>query len=156
MDKTLKQVDADFPNASADVSNGISFIRSELSAAAVRDGMSKTYCVGERYINSSKYESGNSPDDNQSWEAAYDWDTYRWTNEPPLYDLDPGNNNLVMNFGSAHTTGFNMSFCDGSTRFIAYDIDHELIPSVAIARMDRCFIQVALVRHITCPNKRKK
>jgi prepilin-type N-terminal cleavage/methylation domain-containing protein len=123
MDKTLKEVDATFPNGSADVSNGISFIRSELSAAAVRDGMSKTYSVGERYINSSRYESGNSPDDNQSWEAAYDWDTYRWTNDPPLYDLDPGNNNFVMNFGSAHTTGFNMSFCDGSTRIISYEVD---------------------------------
>jgi prepilin-type N-terminal cleavage/methylation domain-containing protein len=123
MDKTMKQVDATYPNGSADVSNGISFIRSELSAAAIRDGMSKTYCVGERYINTSRYESGNSPDDNQSWEAAYDWDTYRWTNDPPLYDVDPGNNNFVMNFGSAHTTGFIMSFCDSSVRIINYEVD---------------------------------
>jgi prepilin-type N-terminal cleavage/methylation domain-containing protein len=124
-EKTMKQVDAAFPNTAPAVSNGISFVRSELSAAAVRDGMSKTYCAGERYVNIAEYETGTERSDNQSWEGGYDGDTYRWTSDPPLYDLNsaPDNSVINQNFGSAHLTGFNMAFCDGSTRMINYEVD---------------------------------
>ena len=30
-----------------------------------------------------------------------------------------------MRFGSAHATGFQMSFCDGSARMMSYAIDQE-------------------------------
>jgi prepilin-type N-terminal cleavage/methylation domain-containing protein len=123
--KTMKEVDATFPNGSPAVSNGISFIRSELSSAAIRDGMSKTYCVGERYVNAAEYESGTERADNQSWEVGYDPDMFRCTTEPPLYDLNKNPDINVINtfFGGPHTVGFMMSFCDGSTRMISYEVD---------------------------------
>lgn len=110
--------------ASINKMTGASHVLSEVKPAKIYDGLSKTYAIGERYMNNKVYDTGTNHDDNQSWEAGYDWDTYRWThiNAPPLFDLEadqPGGN---QNFGSPHLAGFTMAFCDGSVRLITYDI----------------------------------
>ena len=103
--------------------NGISHWRSEVKPRSVIDGTSKTYLLGEKYINFFSAGPINSGSDNQSWEIATDWDTYRFGQVAPDFDSNPNTVANNTNFGSAHTGTFNMVMCDGSTQSIAYDIN---------------------------------
>jgi prepilin-type N-terminal cleavage/methylation domain-containing protein/prepilin-type processing-associated H-X9-DG protein len=102
--------------------NGATFMRSEVKAAHLYDGASKTYLLGERYLHFTSYETSVG-DDDQSWDSGYDWDVNRWTNVAPRFDQDSGSTASNSNFGSAHLATFNMAFCDGSVRAIPYEID---------------------------------
>lgn len=104
--------------------DGVSFIRSMVRDSHIRDGLAKTYLVGEKYLNYSTSGQGvNSGDDNQTWQVGFDWDTYRFTALPPEFDQNPDSTAMSVIFGSAHPTTFNMVMCDGSTRAIPYEID---------------------------------
>ncbi len=102
--------------------NGATFVRSEVKAANILDGASKTYLLGERYLHFTSYETSVG-DDDQSWDSGYDWDVNRWTNVAPRFDQDSGSTASNSNFGSAHLATFNMAFCDGTVRSIPYEID---------------------------------
>lgn len=111
-------------------STGISFARSEVKPAQIRDGLSNTYLLGEKYLQPEKYTDGwDSADDFGMYEGCAH-DTYRWCD---FYD--PNNNRgrtplqdrrgLTEHsaFGSAHSSGCNFVFGDGSVRSISYSID---------------------------------
>lgn len=116
--------------------NGIVFQRSQITSAQITDGMSKTYLIGEKFMDPGYYKSGISPGDDQSMYVGFDRDNNRSGNSlhPPMRDKSmpliwiPGDDERVIdwNFGSAHSTGYNMAFCDGSVRQIDYDISFEL------------------------------
>lgn len=103
--------------------NGISHWRSQVKPRSVTDGTSKTYMLGEKYINFFTTGPINSGSDNQSWEIATDWDTYRFGQVAPDFDSNPDAVTNNTNFGSAHAGAFNMVMCDGSTHTIPYDIE---------------------------------
>ena len=103
--------------------NGISHWRSEVKPRNITDGTSKTYMLGEKYINYFSTGPINSGSDNQSWEVATDWDTYRFGQVAPDFDSNPDAVTNNTNFGSAHMGAFNMVMCDGSTQVIPYDIN---------------------------------
>jgi prepilin-type N-terminal cleavage/methylation domain-containing protein len=112
------------------LSNGIIFVRSEFKFRQVVDGLTNTYLVGEKYLDPNRYEDGLSLGDNQG-PFQCERDSVRWTEPavsasnpglPPLQDTQGAD--LTYNFGSAHSGGFFMSFCDGSVHRIAYDIDN--------------------------------
>jgi prepilin-type processing-associated H-X9-DG protein len=99
----------------------------------IEDGMSKTYLIGEKFMDPLHYDSGESNGDDQSMYVGFDRDNYRSGHffHPPLRDKsDP----LVWikdsdspdvtdwNFGSAHPNALNMAFCDGSVRQVSYDV----------------------------------
>jgi prepilin-type processing-associated H-X9-DG protein len=115
---------------------GISFQRSLVRQAQLRDGASKTYLVGEKHVESSGIDLGND----ESMYTGHDYDTVRWTflDAVPESDAHPANAN---SFGSAHISGFNMAFCDGSIRLITYDIDAELHRRLG-NRMDGTPVQI--------------
>ncbi|MDX1961933.1 MAG: DUF1559 domain-containing protein [Pirellulales bacterium] len=102
---------------------GIVSIRSEWTSSAIKDGQSKTYLAGERYIDAALYESGQASDDDQGWDVAYDWDNIRGTQNPPQFDVNANNGGGADFFGSAHTTVFNMVMCDGSVQTLSYDVN---------------------------------
>jgi prepilin-type N-terminal cleavage/methylation domain-containing protein len=125
-----------FPSAA--LVNGIIFVRSEFRFKDITDGTSQTYLVGEKYVNPAHYEDGLSLGDNQG-PFQCDRDSVRWAelasgNSPGLPPVqDTRNAELTYNFGSAHSTRFFMSMCDGSVQGITYTIDNR----VFVARANR-------------------
>jgi prepilin-type processing-associated H-X9-DG protein len=105
---------------------GICHGQSELKFADILDGTSSTYMVGERYMNPDDYKRGTGSDDDQTMYIGQDRDTFRFTHPiaPPLRDRAGAAN--IFGFGSAHPTGFNVVFCDGSVHSIRYEISTEI------------------------------
>lgn len=85
------------------------------------DGTSNTYFVGEKYVNPAHYLTGEDPGDNESMYSGDDYDVARWAAVEPARDR----RGVVLHpaFGSAHDSGFNMMFGDGSVRHISFNIE---------------------------------
>ncbi len=105
---------------------GVMYSRDGLAVAAIHDGMSNTYLLGERYISPDHYKDGYSPASDQGWAVGHDHDVIRWTdnhaNFLPRQDT-PGAPDREK-FGSAHAI-FHMAMCDGSVRGFNYSIELE-------------------------------
>jgi prepilin-type N-terminal cleavage/methylation domain-containing protein len=125
--------------------SGISHQHSEIKLAQIEDGTSKTAMVGEKYLNPRYYIDGNDPRDDQNLFVGHDRDVNGYTynlaepnnatqrvayrdnianNLPPRQDRD--GLERVFDFGSAHSAGIYMAFCDGSVQFIAYEISPKI------------------------------
>jgi prepilin-type processing-associated H-X9-DG protein len=119
---TLEQGDdPGFGWPSMESNTGLVFLRSKIRVGQIEDGTSHTYFVGEKYINPDHYTDGQDPGDNESMYSGDDHDVARWTAARPARDRH--GLALHKSFGSAHDTGFNMMFCDGSVRHTAFDIE---------------------------------
>lgn len=108
---------------------GICYRRSAITLAQIADGLSNTYMLGEKYLDADAYTTGADGADNESMYAGFDNDNHRTTyynpvdglTHTPIQDI-PGYT-AYDRFGSAHSIGLHMAFCDGSVRFINYTID---------------------------------
>jgi prepilin-type N-terminal cleavage/methylation domain-containing protein len=113
------------PSSQTDAFNrmltGIAFERSEVGVHHIEDGTSATYLIGEKYLNPLAYETGNDPGDNETWCTGFNNDNYRSGFDLPVVDT-PGVA-YQNRFGSAHPTGWHMSWCDGHVDYQSYDID---------------------------------
>ena len=107
--------------------NGICYQRSEVPIAKIRDGTTYTYMVGEKYMDPDHYADGAEQCDNESMYVGDDRDVLCHTRNEIAYTprQDKAGAASYFNFGSAHASGFNMVFCDGSVRSISYTIDLE-------------------------------
>jgi prepilin-type processing-associated H-X9-DG protein len=110
--------------------DGISYRGSEVKMSDITDGASYTYMLGEKYIDVDEYNTGWSWGDDQCAYIGWDQDnhrislaTYQGLLFPPMQDV-PGFDDEKI-YGSAHFSGFNMAFCDGSVTTINYSIDPE-------------------------------
>ena len=103
--------------------SGICYQRSEVRMAGVRDGLSQTYLIGEKYVNRDHYRTYGDPGHDQSMYTGVDLDINRWVLAPPLRDE---RRTEERRFGSAHPGGCNFALCDGSVRSISYQIDAEV------------------------------
>lgn len=103
--------------------NGVCYLHSSVKSANVEDGLANTYLIGEKYLNSDDYITGNAKGDTQGWNAGYQFDTHRWVSVQPLRDRP--NTVNYYSFGSAHPAGWNVVMCDGSIRTMNYRIDPE-------------------------------
>jgi prepilin-type N-terminal cleavage/methylation domain-containing protein/prepilin-type processing-associated H-X9-DG protein len=107
--------------------NGICYRRSAVRIEMIKNGTSNVYLVGEKYIYVINYFNGQDPADNEQAYAGFDNDVFRTAYNPgnqPAQDLTNVQNTFI--YGSAHSMGFNMSFCDGSVRTVLYNIDPAL------------------------------
>lgn len=115
-------------NKIAAACKGVIYPGSELTPAEVRDGLSHTLLLGEKYLNPDFYETGQDGGDNESMYIGDNPDITRFvgnegsnTGLAPQQDR-PGYPNFNL-WGSAHSGTFQAVFCDGSVHGIAYDID---------------------------------
>lgn len=99
--------------------------------AQISDGTSNTLVISEKYIQASStegYDGGDASDD-RGWLDGWDPDTMRSTCARPLSDAgvseirdgDAGEDQTYP-FGSAHSSGMNGVFADGSVRTMSYDV----------------------------------
>jgi hypothetical protein len=100
---------------------GVIFQRSLIAFKDITAGTSNTYLLGEKYLNVSAYTTGTDPGDNETMYVGYDNDVYRCTFRLPLRDT-PGLTD-TFRFGSNHTAGVNMVYCDASVRLVNFAVD---------------------------------
>jgi prepilin-type N-terminal cleavage/methylation domain-containing protein len=116
-------------NRLSQVSTGVVFCGSVVRLAHIRDGTSQTYLIGEKYVNPDHYTDGLGQGDNETVYVGAN-DGQKWVrvlvNDPPLVPLqDQAGLEQGSGFGSRHTAGPLMAFCDGSVHTISYSIDPE-------------------------------
>jgi len=108
---------------------GVSYVRSRVQPAHVRDSMSNTYLIGEKNLDPLHYLDGQTAADNRGMYQGHDYDVYRWAGTED--EIHPhrdraGDSTTQFAFGSAHVTGFHACLCDGSVRAIRYSINPKI------------------------------
>jgi prepilin-type N-terminal cleavage/methylation domain-containing protein len=106
------------------VMTGITYPSSMVRLRELTDGTSKTYMVGEKYLDSLHYLDAQSLNDNENMymgaNADINTSSIGWAmNDTPGYDS-------FYLWGSAHYGIFNMAFCDGSVRAMNIEIPLDL------------------------------
>ena len=115
-----------------------------VKASQIPDGMSNTLVISEKALRSDLVAGAIAPDgtvsysDDRGWSDGWDPDTVRSTALQPLSDSDQSvcfNPNVAISryctgqaadvffFGSAHPSGINAAFADGSVHHIKFDVD---------------------------------
>jgi len=97
--------------------------------AMISDGTSNTYLVGEKYVVPNYYATGQDSGDAETYYNGDDDDNQRTGWSQPMQDTPdyyPGTYGSIAMFGSAHDSGINMAFCDGSVHQISYTIDSHI------------------------------
>jgi prepilin-type N-terminal cleavage/methylation domain-containing protein/prepilin-type processing-associated H-X9-DG protein len=112
-------------------SNGVFYGTSQTKVADIEDGMSNTYLMGEKYLNSGNYTTNTDAGDDQNMYTGYQDDVIRWTGAGNDADYAPRQDQKdnipkgIYIFGSAHSGGLNAAMCDASVHSINYGIDLE-------------------------------
>ena len=110
-----------------DLQDGVIYRMSRLQSASVFDGLSNVYLLGEKYVAADKYDAeGSDADagDDGPLVAGYSNNTIRSGFERPTHDT-AGESHPTA-FGSAHASGWNAAFGDGSVKTLSYTIDATL------------------------------
>jgi prepilin-type N-terminal cleavage/methylation domain-containing protein len=113
---------------------GISFQRSRIRIGMITDGTSKTLLVGEKFLDTSGYDTGTDTADDQCLFSGHDNDNVGYTGEGaassktpfrPLRDTT-STTKYKYSFGSPHVEGLHVAYCDGSVRLVEYEIDDDI------------------------------
>lgn len=104
-----------------------------ITFAKITDGSSNTLVLGEKRLHPENYLVGDWHDD-KGWTAGWDPDMLRSTICYFQQDGPLGSDDVSLSgyrFGSAHPSGMNSGFADGSVRFVLYSIDQETLNRLA-------------------------
>jgi prepilin-type N-terminal cleavage/methylation domain-containing protein len=110
-------------NLDGPVRNGISYERSMVKRGGIRDGLSNTLMIGEKYLNPDAYSTGRDGADNETAYSGNDNDNYRSAEQNRRPIQDRGGTSIYENFGGAHSNGCLFVRCDGSVFTINYSIE---------------------------------
>jgi prepilin-type processing-associated H-X9-DG protein len=127
---TTPQANPFIVQSTGGVGDGVLYTNGMTKMADIQDGTSNTFLAGEKYMDAGCYEaSNNDGGDDDTMYISANCDVYRGVMQitpgsatGPTQDI-PGADTNSAYFGSAHVSGFNMVFCDGSVRNISYTID---------------------------------
>lgn len=116
-----------WPNVSA--ANGVSYQRSRVRLRDISDGLSQTYLIGEKRVSREHYFDGLDLGYDQSLLSGVDVDIARWVLDPPGSDASTGS---YRQFGSAHSTTWQVVTCDGAVHQLSYDVDRTVHAQLGI------------------------
>ncbi|QEG29261.1 putative major pilin subunit [Gemmata obscuriglobus] len=88
----------------------------------IADGTSNTIVFAEKFVSKDVY-TGGMWGDNTGYYSGWGWDSVRFLTNPPAQDIvttDWGS--YGHRYGSAHSSGFQSAFCDGSVRNVRYGV----------------------------------
>jgi prepilin-type N-terminal cleavage/methylation domain-containing protein/prepilin-type processing-associated H-X9-DG protein len=123
--------------------------------AECTDGLSNTLLISEKLLHPNYYGGGTYSDD-YGWSDGWDPDIMRSTGFQPMSDADPlchsrtvrycgpnaaGGDADVWQFGSAHNSGVNAVFGDGSVHHITFEVDVVLFNALG-GRADEQIVDV--------------
>lgn len=127
-------------------SSGIVYWHHQFKPREVIDGLSKTIMFGEKGVNPDSYHNGLDWGVDQGPYPGDERDPVRWCSWAPY---DPNNSTNYMapmrdragtdpswQWGSAHSTTFNVVLCDGSVHALGFDIS-ELNMRLLCSRNDK-------------------
>ena len=109
--------------------DGLCYVRTGVKTSEIQDGLSRTYLIGEKFLNPKHYFNGESLGDNETLYSGFSSDLHRYTpvHLYPAQDTSrPLNDKGHTRFGSAHHGTCHLSTCDGSVRTVSYEIDPEV------------------------------
>lgn len=87
--------------------------------SSIKDGTAFTLAFAEKHMNPAGLNAMQG-DDNEGYACGWDWDSIRTGALQPLPD---SSSPADERFGSAHASGLNASYLDGSVRHVAYTVD---------------------------------
>ncbi len=117
-----------FPWPNVSDHTGVSYLRSEVAASQIKDGLSRTYLCAEKYLGWDHQDDGADESDDWSMYSGYQNDTARSAYLPPAPDR---NEVGTCRFGSRHPGVWHVAFCDASVRGLSFDIDPVIHRSLA-------------------------
>ena len=114
--------------------SGVIFQRSETTLQQITDGTTYTYLLGEKNMNSDRYEDCLTGNDDQSMYNGHDRDnlrsTFLWqkgfegkTSPKWIPQPDTPGGYYEWSFGGPHAGGWIALFCDGSVRFLPFAME---------------------------------
>lgn len=109
--------------------DGLAYIRTAVPLASITDGLSNTLLVGEKYVESGQYETGEDWGDNEPIFSGFNNDNHRSSNASWQYMRDSKGKISVGSFGSPHQAG-NFVMCDGSVQTFSYSISKTVFSDV--------------------------
>lgn len=108
-------------NGLPELQDGVFFRMSRMQPAAIRDGLSNTYLIGEKHVSAASYTTGSDAGDDRPMFVGYSDATIRWAAVPPTPDRSAMA--FPTAFGSPHRSGWNVALADGSVRTVSFEID---------------------------------
>jgi prepilin-type N-terminal cleavage/methylation domain-containing protein/prepilin-type processing-associated H-X9-DG protein len=108
---------------------------SPISVTQITDGTSNTLLIGEKGIPTDFYSgltwSNYAWWDYPSWGTGWGWGSMRTNQLTPEHDVaSTKDGSIVLRFGSAHDTGMNAVFCDGSLHHIPFSVSSTIFMAV--------------------------